>query len=127
MSTENPIEPNLFPVSGNLAENINNNIVESEIEGGVYVKNLKPGDELEVETESRKYKLHYIGGDEFLISGHPVYCPEPTPVTIHGSTWGGSMLKNGFIGRGMQLEFGHPSYPLITTSQIVEIKQLSQH
>ena len=30
--------------------------------------------------------------------------------SIHGSTWGGSMIKRGFIGRGMHLQLGHPKY-----------------
>jgi hypothetical protein len=43
-------------------------------------------------------------------------------VTIAGSTWGGSMLKVRFIGRGMHLEFHHPAYSTpIVTSPIQEI------
>ena len=57
-----------------------------------------------------------------MISGHPQYCPEPVQVTIAGSTWGGSMLKVRFIGRGMHLEFHHPAYSApIITSAIQEI------
>jgi len=48
-------------------------------------------------------------------------------ITIHGSTWGGSMLKRRFIGRGMQLEFRHPDYSTpIVTSPIQEIQELPQ-
>ena len=44
---------------------------------------------------------------------------------IHGSTWGGSMLKTGFLGRGMRLEFQHPDYEKpILTSRIVELRQV---
>jgi len=51
-----------------------------------------------------------------------VFCPEPVLVSIHGSTWGGSMLKEHFIGRGMHLEFHHPEYAMpIITSAIQEI------
>jgi hypothetical protein len=34
-----------------------------------------------------------------------------------GSTWGGTMLKSRFVGRGMRLEFHHPEYstPIITS------------
>jgi len=53
---------------------------------------------------------------------HPNYCPDPVPVRIAGSTWGGSMLKLRFIGRGMHLEFCHPTYHTITTSRDVEIR-----
>ena len=45
-------------------------------------------------------------------------------MTIAGSTWGGSMLKVRFIGRGMHLEFRHPGYPTpIVTSIIQEIRE----
>ncbi len=45
-------------------------------------------------------------------------------MTIAGSTWGGSMLKVRFIGRGMHLEFRHPGYTTpIVTSLILEIRE----
>jgi hypothetical protein len=44
-------------------------------------------------------------------------------VAIAGSTWGGSMLKLQFVGRGMHLEFHHPEYATpIVTSPIQEIR-----
>jgi hypothetical protein len=44
-------------------------------------------------------------------------------VAIAGSTWGGSMLKLQYVGRGMHLEFRHPRYPTpIITSPIQEIR-----
>jgi hypothetical protein len=44
-------------------------------------------------------------------------------VAIAGSTWGGSMLKLQYVGRGMHLEFRHPLYPTpIVTSPIQEIR-----
>ena len=45
-----------------------------------------------------------------------------TLVTINGSTWGGSMIKSGFIGRGMHMEFAHPLFEPITTSVIREVR-----
>ena len=65
-----------------------------------------------------------LSENSVLISGHPKYCPEPVLVAIAGSTWGGSVLKRGFVGRGMHLEFSHPSYRApITTSRIKEIRE----
>jgi hypothetical protein len=53
-----------------------------------------------------------------------LYCPQPLLVTIAGSTWGGSMIKVRFIGRGMHLEFRHPGYLTpIVTSIIREIRE----
>jgi hypothetical protein len=68
------------------------------------------------------YTIVNRSGGEALISGHPSYCSEPVPVRIAGSTWGGSMLKLRFIGRGMHVEFYHPTYHTITTSRIVDIR-----
>ncbi len=58
-----------------------------------------------------------------MLSGHPQFCPQPVLVRIQGSTWGGSMLKAEFIGRGMRLEFRHPSFQTVVTSRIVEIRE----
>jgi hypothetical protein len=62
-----------------------------------------------------------------LISGHPEYCPQPVLVAIAGSTWGGSMLKRRYVGRGMHLEFRHPDYRTpIVTSRVKEIRECRQ-
>jgi len=114
--------PPLFRPHANLADQVNGNVVQSEVEGGVYLRNLVPGTVLRVETQNHAYTILYQGWDRALISGHPVFCPEPVPVTIHGSTWGGSMLKSRFIGRGMHLEFAHPDFQPIRTSRILDVR-----
>jgi hypothetical protein len=115
--------PNLFVPSPHLCDTVNRRIVRSEIEGGVHLRDVAPGTVLEVKTRNRSYTIQYRGSGQAMISGHPVFCPEPVLVSIHGSTWGGSMLKERFIGRGMCLEFGHPTYQPITTSMIVEVRE----
>lgn len=107
----------------NLSTAINRSIVGSEIEGGVYLSDLAAGVELEVETQHTLYHLVMAGDGNALISGHPTYCPTPVEVRIDGSSWGGSLLKSNFIGRGMRLEFRHPSYKVVTTSTIRDIRQ----
>jgi len=114
----------VLPPSPYLDDSVNSAIVQSEIEGGVHLRNVLPGTVLEVRTQNRAYTLRYEGDGQALISGHPVFCPEPVRVSIHGSTWGGSMLKEHFIGRGMHLEFGHPDYEPITTSMIEDVTEL---
>jgi hypothetical protein len=48
-------------------------------------------------------------------------------VAIAGSTWGGSMLKLRFVGRGMHLEFSHPAYRTpIVTSPIQDVRECLQ-
>jgi hypothetical protein len=115
--------PGGFAPSPWLDDSVNRSIAQSEIEGGVHLRNVLPGTVLEVRTRNRSYTLRYEGDNQALISGHPVFCPEPVLVSIHGSTWGGSMLKEHFVGRGMHLEFGHPSFELITTSIIEDVTE----
>ena len=112
-----------FP-HGSFADPVNSRIVESEILGGVHLDNLLAGAELELQTENRSYRLLYCGAGLAWIAGHPVFCPQPVLVRVHGSTWGGAMIKADFIGRGMHLEFLHPDRRTITTSKIVEIREV---
>ena len=107
----------------NLADEINSAIARSEVEGGVLLEDLPVGARLEVETRHHHYDIVNRGGGEVMIMGHPVYCPEPVPVKVHGSTFGGSMLKMHFIGRGMRLEFRHPTHGVVRTSKIREIRE----
>lgn len=117
--------PNLFQPHPNLSDEINANVIRSEMEGGVFLRDLALGAVLEVQTSQRWYTIVNQGDGEALISGHPRFCPEPVLVKIHGSTWGGSMLKEQFIGRGMHLEFRHPAYLPITTSRILQVRERS--
>ena len=115
----------IFRPNPHLSDSINHNIVRSEVEGGVYLKDLPPESTIEIETQNRFYLLVCRGEGQFLISGHPKFCPEPTLVTVSGSNWGGSMLKKAYVGRGMHLEFLHPSFERpIVTSRIIEIRLL---
>jgi len=118
------IHSGLFIPHPGLSDQINHNIIQSEIEGGVFLESLPEGAELDVETQNRHYRIQNRGRGQVLISGHPQYCPRPLRAYIHGSTWGGSMLKVGFIGRGMHLEFGPVNGSVITTSRIVEIRSI---
>ena len=113
----------IFVPHRNLSGEINSNIIQSEVEGGVHLRDLLYGETLEVVTRNRPYTLVIRHDDHVLISGHPEFCPEPVLVHINGSTWGGSMIKLAFVGRGMHLEFRHPDYigPILT-SQIVDVR-----
>lgn len=112
----------MFRPHPNLCDEVNRNIIRSEIEGGVFLEALAPDTVLQIRTQHHHYTALFLGEGAVMISGHPQYCPQPVQVTIAGSTWGGSMLKLRFIGRGMHLEFHHPDYsrPIIT-SPIQEI------
>lgn len=116
--------PNLFRCHPNFSDEVNHNFVQSEIEGGVFLHDLPPATVLEIQTQHHCYQVVLLDENNVLISGHPEYCPEPIRVAIAGSTWGGSMLKRRFVGRGMYLEFRHPKYQTpIVTSRVQEIRE----
>jgi hypothetical protein len=117
--------PDLFKPHPHFSDEINCNIVQSEMEGGVHLRDLPPGTVLEVQTRNRVYTIVSERDGEAWISGHPVYCPDPVLVNIHGSTWGGSMIRERFIGRGLRLEFGHPDFQVIFTSRLVDVREKS--
>ncbi|MBV9574544.1 MAG: hypothetical protein JOY93_10855 [Acidobacteriales bacterium] len=113
-----------FTPHPSLSDDVNRHIIQSEIEGGVFLQDLAPATELQIHTKNHCYRVVFLGESSALISGHPEYCPNPTLVAIAGSTWGGSMLKMRFLGRGMHLEFLHPEYRTpIVTSAIQEIRE----
>ncbi len=114
----------MFAPHANLSDEVNRSIVQSEIEGGVFLEGLPPDTVLQIQTQHHFYTAQLLGEGSAMISGHPQYCPEPVQVIIAGSTWGGSMIKMRYIGRGMHLEFHHPAYSRpIVTSAIREIRE----
>lgn len=108
----------------NLSDRINHDICQSEIEGGVSLEELPVGAVLELETKNRTYRVENCGNHRVMMSGHPKFCPQPVTVKLHGSTWGRSMIKLHYIGRGMHLEFRHPTFGIVRTSRIREIREL---
>ena len=115
----------------NLTPEINNAIRESELMGGVFIKDLPVGKTLKVRTQNTVYFIDRVseGPEGLTIQGHPRYCKEPTKAYILGSNFGGSMIKVGFIGRGMHLEFSfyennNTHRGTIVTSQIKEVEEI---
>ena len=53
--------PATFGPHPNLSDRINGDIVQSEIEGGIYLADLAPGIRLEFRTEHHRYLLTNIG------------------------------------------------------------------
>ena len=64
--------PTLFEPHPNFSDVINRNIIQSEIEGGVHLRDLLPGTVLEVHTQYHVYKIVSQQDGEIWISGHPV-------------------------------------------------------
>jgi hypothetical protein len=115
----------MFHPHANLSDDVNSNIVQSEIEGGVFLNELQPRTVLQIQTQHHCYTALFLGDNQALIWGHPEFCPQPVPVAIAGSTWGGTMLKVRYVGRGMRLEFHHPGYrtPIVTSP----IREINEH
>jgi len=120
----NDLEPNFVVPDPCLIEETQPNFDQPEIEEGLYLERLAPGERIEIKTKHNSYLIENFGKGQILISGHPEYCPHPVLVDVFGSTWGGTMLKPGFIGRDMHLEFFHPRYGVVQTSRIREIRRV---
>lgn len=88
-----------------------------------FKRNIPQHCTIQVRTKHTIYTLD-VDGNQITIKdsrqdGKPNRFAEPTKCNIHGSTWGGSMLKMNYIGVGMHLEFSVPGKPgYYTTSQI---------
>ena len=98
----------------------------SEVEGGVWLQDLLNNSSITIETRCTNFILKKINDNRYLISGHEKVCPVPIEVVINGSTWGQftHSLKMKFIGRGMHMEFIHPEFGVISTSEILDIREL---
>ena len=46
-------------------------------EDGIYLDDLKPGEELDLSTAHHHYHLVKQDESHVRISGHPMYCPQP--------------------------------------------------
>jgi hypothetical protein len=94
----------MFKPHPNLSDEVNNAIIESELSGGAYIEKLAVGKKLLVQTRNTLYTIERRE-DGLYISGSARFCPEPRKCVISGSTFGGSMLRMGYIGVGMYMEF----------------------
>lgn len=122
----------------NLSDSINTRIQEMQILGGVWAQDhpdyvndeiksqpvLPVGATLQVQTSNTLYTIRKTGKATFTIKGHPKFCPVEVPCNIHGSTWGGSMMRIGWIGRGMYLTFSTEQHHGVVTSKVEEITEI---
>lgn len=129
---KDPKIPEPFKPHPNLGDEINRAIVENELKGGVFLDSVPVCKKIEMTTQNRVYMIEKRL-DGYYISGHPEFCPTPTKINIHGSTFvqKSNMIKIKFIGRGMFLEFSKPQpddpekNQTTWTSEIKEVRELS--
>ena len=108
----------------NLSRELNRKIEEATILGGAWIEKLPKCKALRVVTQNSTYIIRKDSAGYLWISGHYKYCPDPVQCNIHGSTFGGSVIRVGFIGRGMHLEVGMPDGRVMTTSSIREVEEI---
>src|SRR5438128_3256007 len=66
----------------NLSDAVNRNIVQSEIEGGVFLDSLHPATVLQIQTRHHCYTAVLIGGSRALLPRHPPHSPQPALLAL---------------------------------------------
>ena len=97
---------------------------ESKDEKGVFIDALTKELILEIRTRNTLYTVTVKGGKDVLAKGGH-YFPEEAEATLVGSTWGGTMIRTGFIGIGMCLELWSEKTKTVVTTVIRNIKIIS--
>ena len=86
---------------------------------------LEPLTALSIETENSRYEIVLLQPSErrAMVQGGRLFA-EPVEATIQGSTFGGNLLKLGWIGVGMRLElYLGRRFVLTSTVQSIEIRR----
>jgi hypothetical protein len=95
--------------------------ISDELEG-VTLQTLKPCDTIHVRTYNSDYDIFLLepeSGRALVCGGE--YFAQPVEATVNGSTFGGCMLKVGWLGVGLRMEFS-ASGQRIVTSPVQELR-----
>jgi hypothetical protein len=89
---------------------------------GVTLKNLKPCDTIHARTRNSDYEIFLLDPESgrALVRGGK-YFAEPMEGVVLGSNFGGSMLKLGWLGLGLQIEINADGHH-IATSPVSELR-----
>jgi hypothetical protein len=89
---------------------------------GVTLKTLKPCDMIHTRTLNSDYEIFLLDPESglALVRGGK-YFAEPREAIVSGSNFGGSMLKLGWLGRGLSMELS-VNGDRIATSPIIELR-----
>jgi hypothetical protein len=82
--------------------------------GGVSVLDLDPLTVLRVETANSVYRIVVSRRASVFVQGGQFF-PETAAAHFAGSTFGGSLLKIGWIGVGMRMEICGDDGPIVTS------------
>jgi hypothetical protein len=81
---------------------------------GVNVLDLEPLTVLRVETANSVYRIVVSRHTAIFVQGGQFF-PETSAAHFAGSTFGGSLLKIGWIGVGMRMEICGDNGPIVTS------------
>ena len=119
-----------FKPHENLADEVNKAIVDSQLHGGVDLRELAVGRKLHIYFRAGYYLLdHRTDGffmSEHLFNGKTGFWNGVARCVVVGSLFHrkGTMVRMGWVGRGMFLEFHLNDGPRLTSSaEILEIQE----
>ena len=84
--------------------------------GGLSIAELDPITPLVVRTENSLYRITVLEprGRRIMVQGG-AYFPHSTPAELEGSSLGGSLLKQGWIGPGLRMEISSEGKRIVTS------------
>ena len=83
---------------------------------GLDIRDLGPGVTLVVGTSHSRYNVTPVrAGDSRVVISGGRFFPEPIEARLAGSTFGGILLKQGWIGIGLCLEIHSTIGPVVTS------------
>jgi len=114
----------------NLSDEINARLNDPQRNEDLDLSKIMPGVTLRFQTHNTRYVITRRTDGLWDVSGNHRYFPTPTVCRIHGSTWGGSMLKLNYIGLGMHVEIipneGEHRGKIIITSEVTRIGDVDE-
>lgn len=97
------------------------NIRQSNSDGGVFIDTLPVGTVVQAITETSTYTVTIVDPTKRIVTiEDPNFFFIPQEVILNGSTWGGSMIRAGWIGRGMYMEIIRPERRKFISEQVVD-------
>lgn len=95
-------------------------IGQTDIDNGVFLQDIPDGHIAEIHTRNSIYTVAVIDKEKGKVAmqGNGEHLQQPTVGYLQGSTFGGSMIKVGWIGIGMHLEIQLAGGGVLTTSVI---------
>lgn len=99
-------------------------IKQSDKDDGIFLEDVPDNHIVEAHTQNSIYTIAVVDKkkSKVAIQGNNKYLTQPEVCYLRGSTFGGSMIKVGWIGVGMHLEVNLAIGGIMTTSPIKTVK-----